>query len=280
VGGKGHVVGGCHRMRVASRYHSGQALVGGASVRWWHYLVLLTLEGGWVALIIALVLLMRQCQGAEEGAAQYGGWLGHWEEVVATAYTPSDPVDAAYHATKGERWRWICADGTTDVRRKPYGVAVPLRRGEPAWPFGTRLIIPTGLGYLDRCREDEREFTVDDVGNGVQYFPAEEGRIHLDFRFVDRRDALRWAGPEGKRRLWVFVCQKRIPETIVLIRETNVLMPDTAWPKAEPMPKAAADPVVIEAAFPLTELALPGMITILGIHNRYRRRRSWEPGRR
>lgn len=247
----------------------------------WQWLVVIFTEV-WPAVILVLLIGAAACCHGDE----YQGWTGHWETVVATAYTPSDPIDDAYHDTKGARWRWITADGVTDVRRHPYGLAVPLRHGEPWLRFGTRVIIPTGLGYLDRSRADEREFVVDDVGNGVAYFPSEAGHVHIDLRWVDRRDALRWAGPEGKRFIRVFVCGTRAPvhETIPAIPDTIVPIPDTIWPKAEPMPEPvvrteAPGAVVMEAAFPITELALPGMIIVLGIHNRYRRRRSWESGR-
>jgi hypothetical protein len=265
--------------------------VGFVAMKEWQWVWWFLREGGWAV----LVLLLSSCH-----ADEYQGWLGRWETVIATAYTPSDPLDDAYHATKGERWRWITADGTTDVRRVPYGVAVPLRRGEPAWTFGTRLIVPTGLGYLDRCREGEREFTVDDVGNGSQYFPTEHGMLHVDLRFVDRRDALRWAGPEGKRSIRVFICTRRAPvhetiapvyetiapahETIIPVHETMALVHETTWPKAEPEPVVRMDspgpePVETEAAMPMTDILLLAVVA-LGLRNRYRRRHSWEPGRK
>ena len=128
-------------------------------MKWWQWLVVIFTEV-WPAVILVLLIGAAACCHGDE----YQGWLGHWETVVATAYTPSDPIDDAYHDSKGARWRWITADGVTDVRRHPYGVAVPLRHGEPWLRFGTRVIIPTGLGYLDRSRADEREFVVDDVG--------------------------------------------------------------------------------------------------------------------
>lgn len=258
-------------------------------MRWWQR----RYGGDLLDLIIALaamtILLSLPCCFGDE----YQGWIGRWETVVATAYTPSDPIDDAYHATKGARWRWICADGRTDTRRTPYGVAVPLRHGEPAWAFGTRLLIPTGLGYLDRCRADEREFVVDDVGDGAEYFPTERGCLHVDLRFVDYRDAIRWAGREGKRMIRVFVCIKRapvlIPEPIVHNPETMVHNPGTIapncdtmepWPAAPPLP----EPVVLaeardtEAAMPMTDLLLVAVVA-LGLRKRFRRRASWEPGR-
>ena len=253
-------------------------------MKWWQWLVVIFTEV-WPAVILVLLIGAAACCHGDE----YQGWLGHWETVVATAYTPSDPIDDAYHDSKGARWRWITADGVTDVRRKPYGVAVPLRHGEPWWRFGTRVIIPTGLGYLDRSRADEREFVVDDVGNGAAYFPSEAGHVHIDLRWVDRRDALRWAGPEGKRVIRVFVCVRRVPppaETIVPIPDTIAAVHDTtpavhdtiAWPAAPPEPVVLNEPAETEAAMPMTDLLLIAVVA-LGLRKRFRRRASWEPGR-
>ena len=252
-------------------------------MKWRQWLVGIFTEV-WPAVILVLLIGAAACCHGDE----YQGWTGHWETVVATAYTPSDPIDDAYHDSKGARWRWICADGTTDVRRIPYGVAVPLRRGEPWWPFGTRVIIPTGLGYLDRSRADEREFTVDDVGNGAAYFPSEAGHVHVDMRFIDRRDALRWAGPEGKRVIRVFVCGTRAPvhETIPVVHDTIGPVHDTTpavnetvqWPAAPPEPVVLAEVRDTEAAMPMTDLLLVAVVA-LGLRQRFRRRASWEPGR-
>jgi hypothetical protein len=253
--------------------------------------------GFFMVLLMAMVSGVFADEGRAEGRAEYQGWLGRWERVVATAYTPSDPIDDAYHDTKGARWRWITADGTTDVRRHPYGVAVPLRHGEPWWPFGTRLIIPTGLGYLDRCREQEREFVIDDVGDGAAYFPTEHGHLHIDLRFMDYRDAIHWAGREGKRTIQVFVCEARAPvheiippvheiippvhEIIPPVHETPPRVQEPVWPKADPDPEpvAAPEPMETEAAMPMTDLMLLAVVA-LGLRNRYRRRHSWEPGRK
>lgn len=233
-----------------------------------------------VLLACLLVLFVGTCGYSDE----YQGWIGHWEDVVATAYTPSDPIDDAYHATKGTRWRWITADGRTDVRREPYGIAVPLRHGGPWWAFGTRVIIPVGAGYLDRCRADERLFRVDDVGDGKEYFATERGQAHIDLRFVDRRDALRWAGPEGQRPLRVFVCSRPAPQP----------EPVPAWVYAPALPAFPVEPVsvpVMVAAEPIEEGGLMGewplnawaigggSMLLLVTALRYRRRESWEPPR-
>lgn len=137
------------------------------------------------------------------GDDTYQGYTGRWENVVATAYSPHDGIDSHYHETKGERWRWITADGRTDVRWKPYGLAVPLKPGtlSPWWPFGTKVIIPAGQGYLDQTQPGDRVFAVDDVGNGKEFFKTRRGKLHIDLRYKNTRSALTW----GERPLRVFV---------------------------------------------------------------------------
>jgi hypothetical protein len=136
---------------------------------------------------------------------------GRWVEVCATAYTPTNAVDSEYHATKGA-YRWKTADGRTDVRKKPYGIAVPLQRRKdgkkiPVWKFGTQVIIPTGNGYLDRSRPEERVFSVDDTSDSDLFFYSKQGKLHIDVRFVDEADALKWAGPRGYRFLKIFILE-------------------------------------------------------------------------
>jgi len=131
---------------------------------------------------------------------------GRWLTVRATGYSPHDAVDGAYHATKGERWRWITADGRTDVRQRPYGIAVPILAGSrPAWPYGTRVMIPAGQGYLDQSRPDERIFTVDDTGSGIRKRTSSSGVLHLDLRFRSEAAARTFGGDRGWRELRVMV---------------------------------------------------------------------------
>lgn len=133
---------------------------------------------------------------------------GRWLTVRATAYSPHDAVDGSYHATKGERWRWITADGRTDVRREPYGIAVPrLVGGRPAWPYGTRVLIPAGQGYLDQSKPDERIFTVDDSGGAIRGKTERSGILHIDLRFRSEDSARRFAGDQGWRDLRVLVLE-------------------------------------------------------------------------
>lgn len=133
---------------------------------------------------------------------------GRWITVRATAYSPHDAVDGAYHATKGDRWRWITADGRTDVRQTPYGIAVPrLAGGRPAWPYGTRVLIPAGQGYLDRSRPAERIFTVDDTGGAIRGKTEKSGVLHIDLRFRSESSAREFAGDRGWRELRVMVLE-------------------------------------------------------------------------
>lgn len=146
-----------------------------------------------------------------EDEFHHQGFKGRWVEVCATAYTPTNAVDSDYHETKG-KYRWKTADGRTDVRRTPYGIAVPLQRRSDkkitVWPFGTRVIIPTGYGYLDRSRTEERIFKVDDTSESSKFFYSKNGKLHIDVRFVDDADAFRWAGPKGYRFIKIFVIEE------------------------------------------------------------------------
>lgn len=157
---------------------------------------------------LLLTLVVAACAQDE-----YDGFVGHWVNVAATAYSPSDPIDEAYHASKGSAWRWKTADGTTDVRRVPYGIAVPLFPGttRPALSFRTRIVIPTGYGYLDRIRPQERVFQVDDTGDGKEYYGTRNGMMHVDLRFRDHASAIAWAGPEGWRKIRVFLVDGPAP---------------------------------------------------------------------
>lgn len=138
---------------------------------------------------------------------RYQGHKGRWVDVRATAYSPHDAVDSEYHATKG-KWRWKTADGTTDVRKVPYGVAVPRIDGEPWLPYGSRVIIPAGHGYVDRSRRQDRVFSVDDTGGRISQRTRKDGIIYLDLRWKHTESALQWAGPLGYRTLRIFVIEE------------------------------------------------------------------------
>jgi 3D (Asp-Asp-Asp) domain-containing protein len=136
------------------------------------------------------------------------GRRGYWITVNATAYSPHDPIDSEYHGRKGARWRWVTADGTTDVRRFPYGIAVPVVHGEPWLPYGTQVIIPVDTEYLAKsfpC-ESDRVFTVDDTGARITKRSRANGRIWIDLRFKTSASATAWAGGQGFREIDIFVC--------------------------------------------------------------------------
>lgn len=99
--------------------------------------------------------------------------------ALTTAYTPNDAIDGAYHATKGERWRWITADCETDVREEPYGVAVDPR----AIPYGTDIRVP---GYHRGAA-----VTADDTGGRLRQSWS-RGVLHLDLRYRHGSSATAW----------------------------------------------------------------------------------------
>lgn len=128
---------------------------------------------------------------------------GHWVDVIATAYSPEDPLDGAYRSTKG-KWRYITADGRTDVRRNPYGIAVPKVNGRPLWAYGTKVVIPEGLGYVEHAHPD-RTFTIDDTGSALTRLTQSTGTAHIDLRFKTSASARAWAGPTGHRTVHIWI---------------------------------------------------------------------------
>lgn len=150
-----------------------------------------------IRLLIPLFLLGAHVQ-AQEPETTYGPWRGRWILARLSAYSPEDAIDQAYRATKGERWRDICADGRTDVRSEPYGIAAP-----SGIAFGTRVFIPAGYGYLDRCRSGlyERLFTVSDRGGKIGSYQNANGSIALDLRYRTEYSALAF----GVKDAWVFI---------------------------------------------------------------------------
>lgn len=117
---------------------------------------------------------------------------GRWVKVVATGYSPHDQLDSAYHATKGA-WRWKTAT-LTDVRTKPYGIAVPFDR----IPRGAAVYVPPGSGYVGA---DGHIFEADDTGKDIRANTGRTGTTHIDLRFKTEHSARRY----GRRDLWVFV---------------------------------------------------------------------------
>jgi hypothetical protein len=148
-------------------------------------------------LALSLAIGVHLEQAAQE-TVTYGPWQGYWQQARLSAYSPHDALDAEYHATKGERWRWITADGRTDVRERPYGVAA-----SSGIPFGTAIFIPTGYGYLDETlpAPHQRVLTVDDRGATLERSESASGRQALDLRYRTEYSALAF----GVKDAWVFI---------------------------------------------------------------------------
>lgn len=113
---------------------------------------------------------------------------GRWMTVKASAYCPC-PICC------GVRAAGLTADGTK-VQESPYGIAA-----HPGYlPYGTRIVIPSGQGYLDRCRAD-RSFTVDDTGGVIRRRSESTPDLWIDLRFRSHASAMAW----GVRTISVFV---------------------------------------------------------------------------
>lgn len=149
-----------------------------------------------LALFTMLPLAAEEMYAQE--ITQYGPWKGRWVKARLSAYSPHDRIDAVFRATKGDRWRWITANGKTDVRNSPYGIA-----GPSSLRFGQRIFIPRGHAYLDESRASghERLFVVDDRGAAIERGSMSEGRIWLDLRYRTEHSALLF----GVKEAWVFV---------------------------------------------------------------------------
>lgn len=130
----------------------------------------------------AALLLLVAIAGAAEWVAV---------DVTATAYCPCK-------ICCGLRGVGITANGT-DTRTTPYGIAADPDR----IPYGSTIWIPTGEGYLDKSRPDDdaRQFTVDDTGGIIRRRTRQTGRVHLDLRFIQHRNAERF----GVRRMTVYL---------------------------------------------------------------------------
>ena len=149
-------------------------------------------------LILISILGILTSHAQEKEIIQYGPWIGYWQQARLSAYSPHDALDRAYHETKGERWRWITADGRTDVRASPYGIAAPSHV-----LFGTRIFIPRGHGYLDSSMSDPRQrcFLVSDRGSAIERGSGADSRLWLDLRYRTEHSAIAF----GVKDAWVFI---------------------------------------------------------------------------
>ncbi len=161
----------------------------------------------WRNILLVAVYALAHCWSATAQAGEtYLGYEGYWRSVVATAYSPQDPIDGHYRASKGERWKHITADGTTDVREDPYGIAVPYRDGRPLFvEYGTAIIVPVETGYLKNTKN--RIFYADDTGGTINRNTRRTGVPHIDLRYQDHSWAKKW----GKKSIRVFVITGRAP---------------------------------------------------------------------
>jgi 3D (Asp-Asp-Asp) domain-containing protein len=128
---------------------------------------------------LALLLIAALAQAAE--------WVP--VEATLTSYCPCK-------ICCGARAKGITADGT-DTKEYPYGLAADLR----ALPAGSRIWIPTGIGYLDATFPTDRGFVVDDTGGALIRNTRKTGRIHLDLRFRYHGSAVRF----GVKTVTVYV---------------------------------------------------------------------------
>lgn len=116
-----------------------------------------------------------------------------WIEINATAYSPFDEIDAGYHK---EHPSFNTADGT-DWRKEPYGIAADSN----SLPYGTKIYIPRGNGYLDESGPENRIFTVDDTGATVRNNTRKTGQVFIDLRYKTPYSALRY----GRKSFYVYV---------------------------------------------------------------------------
>lgn len=89
----------------------------------------------------------------------------------------------------------ITANGTK-VLRVPYNLA-----SDRSLPFGTRVFLPTGFGALDKVREMERWFEVDDRGGALDTEAKRYGVLRLDLRVREHW----WAVIFGRKTIPVLI---------------------------------------------------------------------------
>ncbi len=111
---------------------------------------------------------------------------GRWVLAEVTAYAGNCP----HCETTG-----VTANGT-NVSDVPYGVA-----SSPNLPFQSRIYIPSGAGYLDVSRDDDRWFTVDDRGGALRTEWRRSGVTRLDLRYRSHASAKQF----GRKLILVFI---------------------------------------------------------------------------
>lgn len=102
--------------------------------------------------------------------------------ALVTAYSPHDPIDAEYVATKGaDRWK---TSTRVDVRNEPYGLAVDPR----ALPYDTEVVVP---GYR-QVSAPNAVYQPDDTGGKLRQTWAAKRLLHIDVRFATNYSANQW----------------------------------------------------------------------------------------
>ena len=128
---------------------------------------------------------------------------GRWVTVIATGYSPKDKIDKNHPHCKDD-----FTASMTRISKNPYAVAIPMSRdirGRSSVPviadYGTKMYIPTGYGYLDNSRPEDRIFTCDDTGGVINSRTRRTGIPHIDLRFKTEAAAKKF----GKKRIEVFI---------------------------------------------------------------------------
>jgi 3D (Asp-Asp-Asp) domain-containing protein len=128
------------------------------------------------SLILALILSWSVSYAAEE----------HWIMAEVTAYCP------CRLCTPG---LGITANGTK-VSRVPYNLAA-----DCSLPFGSRVFLPLGFGALDKVRQDERWFCVDDRGGALDTEASRYQILRIDLRVMEHW----WAVQFGRKTIPVLI---------------------------------------------------------------------------
>jgi 3D (Asp-Asp-Asp) domain-containing protein len=152
-------------------------------------------------LVVAALSLIGVRSYADDGCSSASPLVGHWVEVTATAYSP---LDQFTRDDEGNPDR-LTANQTSSIAH-PYGIAVPRVRGSdgiwrPLWPYGTRVYVPAGHGYLDQSGPADRIFIADDTGGLITGNTARTGDVHIDLRYRSVSSAERF----GSKRIWIYV---------------------------------------------------------------------------